>query len=364
MKNMTSRAIATSRKRRVTLQQIADATGLSRTTVCDILHRDIEGKYSYREDTRQRVLQAVRELGYVPSLAARQLRRGRSGRLGLMLATDFSGRFFARVASVVEREVRSRKFRLQIAVTDGNSQTEYEQMVRLQEDEVEGLIFGPVYDPTDLEQHRTFFQGRLPTVLFGGPCESEFDQVTLDHTAAHRLAAEHLLSKGHRRIGFLCVPRSLATQQVPESLRDELKRLGLNLPQWFVEYPGFSSTKDFYIGAAEFAQRWKAASPSERPTGMVCLNDEVAMTAIAALAKEGIRVPRDISLVGCDNIPESAYLLPPLTTVENHAEEQMKAAVSLLLDRIEHPRAKPARLMISPSLVIRGSVRAVEAGDK
>ena len=102
-------------------------------------------------------------------MAGRQLRRGRSGRIGLILTIEFSGRFFSRVAAVVERELRERRFRLQLAVTNGDAQTEYEQMVRLQEDEVEGVIFGPVYETGDLEQHRSFFQGRVPTVLFGGP---------------------------------------------------------------------------------------------------------------------------------------------------------------------------------------------------
>ena len=126
----------------------------------------------------------MENLGYVPSMAARQLRRGRSGRIGLILTTDFSGQFFAEAAAAIERELRERRFRLQLAVTNGDAQTEYEQMVRLQEDEVEGVIFGPVYETSDLEQHRSFFQGRVPTVLFGGTCGSEFDEVALDHVAA------------------------------------------------------------------------------------------------------------------------------------------------------------------------------------
>lgn len=358
MKMMSTKTRNAPNKRRVTLQQIADVTGLSRTTVCDILHRDIEGKYSYSQDTRQRVLDAVRQLGYVPSLAARQLRRGRSGRVGLMLTIEFSGRFFAQVAAAVEREVRSRKLRLQVTVTEGDPQTEYEQMIRLQEDEIEGVIVGPVYDTAELEQHRSFFQGRLPTVLFGGPCGSEFDEVALDHVAARRLAAEHLLARGHRRIGFLCAPRSLVTRRVSPALHEELRRVGLKKP-WIIEYSEARCHEDFYRGAIEFAQRWKGASPSDRPTGMVCLNDEVAMTAIAALRSEGIGVPDDLSLVGCDNIPEARYLLPPLTTVDNHAEEQMSAAVARLVERIEHPQAKRTVQVITPTLVVRESAASV-----
>jgi DNA-binding LacI/PurR family transcriptional regulator len=94
---------------------------------------------------------------------------------------------------------------------------------------------------------------------------------------------------------------------------------------------------------------------------MICLNDEVAMTAISALAREGIRVPADVSLVGCDNIPESEYLLPPLTTVDNHVEQQMQSAVALLIKRIESPNTRRVLKLVVPSLVERGSVRQMVA---
>jgi LacI family transcriptional regulator len=339
----------------VTLAQLAEATGFSRTTVCDILHRGPAAR-SYSDQTRKRVHDAVENLGYVPSMAARQLRRGRSGRIGLILTIDFSGQFFAEAAAAIERELRERRYRLQLAVTNGDPQTEYEQMVRLQEDQVEGVIFGPVYETTELEQHRTFFQGRVPTVLFGGVCGSEFDEVALDHIAARRLAAEHLLGKGHRRIGFLCAPRSLATQQLSMSLREELKRCGVQGGDWIVEYPVPRSIQDFFVGALEFAKRWKSSPASDRPTAMVCLNDEVAMTAISALAAEGIRVPHEISLVGCDNIPGSEYVVPALTTIDNHVEQQMNAAVTLLIRRLKNPEGPPVLRRISPSLVKRKSV--------
>ena len=143
------------------------------------------------------------------------------------------------------------------------------------------------------------------------------------------------------------------------TLHEELKRTGINSGEWIVEYPVPHSIRDFYAGALEFARRWKAASEAERPTAMICLNDEVAMTAISALASEGISVPQQISLVGCDNIPESEYVVPALTTIDNHPEQQMAKAVDLLLNRITNRRAKRVCQVISPTLVIRDSVRSV-----
>ena len=140
------------------------------------------------------------------------------------------------------------------------------------------------------------------------------------------------------------------------TLHEELKRTGINSGEWIVEYPVPHSIRDFYAGALEFARRWKSASEAERPTAMICLNDEVAMTAISALASEGISVPQQISLVGCDNIPESEYVVPAVTTIDNHVEQQMSAAVTLLLRRLKNPEASPVLRKISPSLVKRKSV--------
>ncbi|NJL30663.1 MAG: LacI family transcriptional regulator, partial [Phycisphaerales bacterium] len=190
----------------MTLEQVAVATGLGRTTVSDILNRNVGDKYS--RATREQVLKAVRHLGYTPSRAAQVMARGRSGLVGLLLTRDFSNPFWARVANHVEQELRARQFRMQLAITQGRPEDERQLVDQLYGDQIEGLIMGPVYETLDLEEHHNVLRGRLPVVLFGGICGNDFDNVALDHEAGKRIALEYLLARGHKRIGYLCAPPS------------------------------------------------------------------------------------------------------------------------------------------------------------
>ena len=346
--------------RRVTLKQVALATGLGCTTVSDILNRNAASRYS--EETCATVRKAVLELGYAPAGAAQQLARGRSGQIGLFLTRDFSNPFFARVADRVEREVRQRGYRLQIVISTGSLESELQRIMQMKSDAVEGLIVGPVYEQLDIEQHRSVFRGGLPMVLFGGPFESEFDHVSLDHDLAWKIRVKCLLEAGHRRIGVLCLPPSRQAPGQPNlhhiGLR-MLKKAGALSPEWVQWQADTGLFEDFYGACAKFAARWKQAGESERPTAVICLNDQVAMTALAAFAAEGIRVPADISVVGYDNLPESSYLVPPLTTVDNNVSKQVEICVELLTDRIANPGRERVVRTIRPVLVERASVKAM-----
>ncbi len=346
--------------RRVTLEQVASAAGLARTTVSDILNRNVGDKYS--RATRDRVLKAVRTLGYTPSRAAQVMARGRSGLVGLLLTRDFSNPFWARVANFVEQELRSRTYRMQLAVTEGNPEQERKLIQQLDGDQVEGLIIGPVYESIDLEEHHNVLRGRLPTVLFGGFCDSQFDNVALDHEAGKGMAITYLQERGHRRVGYLCAPPSRLRPDQPNPAYPVYRMFearGLLQPQWFTWQNDTGRFEDFYQTCGEFVKRWKQADPATRPTAVICHNDQVAMTAYRALHEAGLSVPGDLSMVGYDNLPETAYLPPPLTTVDNQVQQQMRALVQRLVERLDHPRQTVQQIMIRPTLVERASVRRI-----
>ncbi len=348
------------RRRPVTLRHVAKDVGVGVTTVSDILNRNGASRYSH--ETVRRVHEAVARLGYAPKRAAQQLARGRSGQIGLMLTRDLSNPFFARVADVVERETRHMGFQLQLAVTGGDPQHEASALRRMLADAVEGMILGPVYEMRDLESHRALLGGQIPTVLFGSELGSEFDEATLDQQTGYRLAIHHLLAMGHTRIGWLCAPTS-ATQPLGPNLDHRalpiLQELGLFRPNWFEWQADTGRFSDFYAACLRFARRWKAAPPAERPTAVVCHNDQTAMTALCAFAAEGLNVPGDVSMVGNDNLPESAFLVPPLTTVDNRVSEQMSVAVRMLIHRLREPEGQRRTEVIRPHLVTRNSVRSV-----
>lgn len=345
---------------RVTLEHVALQAGLGRTTVSDILNRGGAGKYS--EETRSRVRMAVKQLGYAPSRAAQQLARGKSGLIGLMLLRDFSNPYWARVADAVEKELRQRDYRLQLAITDNDPASEKRHIMDMQSDGVEALLVGPVYEHQDFAQHESFFQGRLPIVLFGHALGSQFDEVHLDTDGGLTSAIDHLMEHGHQKIGFLCAPpsrfRDAPTNEDYPGYRLFRDR-GMYDPQWFTWQTDTGRFEDFFAACAGFADRWLAAAPARRPTAVMCHNDQVAMTALSAFASRGIRVPDDLSMIGFDNLPESAYLVPPLTTVDNRIDKQMNAAVELIVARTAAPKAPPTHHAVKPELIVRDSVRAI-----
>ncbi len=351
-KTKTSKASAGAR---VTLAQVADASGLARTTVSDILNRNAGSRYS--EATRQKVAQAVAKLGYAPSRAAQVMARGRSGMIGLMLTRGFANPFWARVAEFVQRKLHESNYRMQLVIVDHYAPDEELALVRqLHSDQVEGLIVGPVYESLDLEIHRNVFRGKLPIVTFGEIFDCEFDCIGLDHPKGIELALDHVISAGHQRIGYLGMPPSRVS---PDGVNEDhsiiaaYKAKHVYEPRSFYWQNDTGELVEIADHVARFADDWLSCDPSTRPTAMLCHNDQVATVALSILPTHGIRVPDDLSLVGYDNLPESAYTAPPLTTIDNHVQQQMHQATQQLIKRIDQPDMPRVQRKIPPSLAVR-----------
>lgn len=346
-----------SRSRRVTLMEISQHTGLSRATVSDIINRDEGDRYS--PETRERVFKAVESLGYMPVRAAQQLARGRSGVIGVLLTHDFNNPFFARFASLLEKNIRSQGYRLQLVTQAGDIKSEMELIRQFRSDAVEGAIVGPVYQPLDLAHYRKALGQSLPCVLFGSLFDCEFDQVALNHKRARYLVVDHLRSMGHRRIGYIAMPlsRNAAGDFVYEhDCLEVLTEKGMARPEWIIWREDTGNFDEIQGACQEMLKRWQASPPDERPTALMCLNDQIAMVAIHVFSQAGIQIPRDVSLVGDDNLRESAFMVPPLTTIDFHIDQQAEQVLKFLRQRLETPQMARQTCIIEPSLVIRNSV--------
>ncbi len=340
---------------------------MSRTTVSDVLNRG-DAAELYADETRQRVADAVRVLGYAPSTTAQKLARGRSGLIGLVLLRDFSNPYFARFADSVDREVRRRGMRLQLSVRDCAGVDDEEcsrrdaQLIRqMQADAVEGLLVGPIYEELDLHQHNALTRGQMPVVLFSSP-RDDYDTVGKREDAARLIAIDHLREHGHRKVGFLCAPPSRVDPTSPDQFEPlrVLNSSGIFAgPQW-VAWQGDTGRLDDYAEAiSSFTDNWLAADEADRPTAVMTLNDSAAMVALGHFASRGIRVPQDLSVIGHDNLPEAAHLVPPLTTVDGDTDGQVRAAVELLSQRVAGSRDPVTDVQLVPQLKLRGSVAAV-----
>ena len=346
--------------RRVTLTMVARHAGVGVTTVSDILNRGAASKYSSEMQTRVR--ESVERLGYTPHRGAQLMKHKRSGVIGLLLTRDFSNPFWARFADAAEKSLRAKGFLMHLGVCDGDPDTEAVHMQRLLSEQVEGLLIGPIYEQKDLDKHRSIVRGRVPTVAYGFD-ETGLDTVSTDALANGRLIGEHLLGLGHRRIAVLGDP-SADTPSFKTStfggLDAVLREAGCGLQDpWRIRHEDTGRIAAAYEVSGRFAAKWKAAPRDQRPTAVVCHNDQYAMAAICAFAETGIRVPDELSVVGHDNLSESRFTIPPLTTLDSDPPLLIDAAIDMLLQRIDDPHRPIQSLRHPGRLVVRRSAARV-----
>ncbi|MCF7818938.1 MAG: substrate-binding domain-containing protein, partial [Kiritimatiellales bacterium] len=185
----------------------------------------------------------------------------------------------------------------------------------------------------------------------------------IDEAGAARLATQHLLDMGHRRINYLCSPGTDAIKL--RQLKQVLLEAGVGFdPDWLFIHEDNGQFGEILSVCSKFAEQWQNAPAATRPSAMICHSDPIALAAISALNKAGIRVPGDVSLIGCDNLPESPFLIPALTTMECRINEQMAAVVDLVTTRIKHPERKREVRIFEPELIPRESVRRIGPGNQ
>jgi LacI family transcriptional regulator len=340
----------------VTRDDVARVAGVSVATVSYVLNG---GPRSVSDDKRRRVLRAVSDLGYRPNAIARSLRARRTRILGLVLPNS-ANPYFAALVYAIEEAATARGYQVIVANAAERPEREaahIEALLRLQ---IDGLI----WIPADLPR-----AGRLtpvptiPTVQVDRTHESSppgaggvpFDVVEADNAGGGRLATEHLLALGHRRLACLAGPANHRhTEARLEGFRAALARALEGPLEWapLVAYGDFA-----YASGAAIAAGWCALPGPERPTGIVCGNDAMAIGALSAIAAAGLHVPGDISVTGYDDLPQAAFTVPPLTTVAQPLAAVATAAVERLLARVEHPTgAPPAEHTVLPvRLVVRRS---------
>jgi DNA-binding LacI/PurR family transcriptional regulator len=346
-------------KQRVSIKDIAAVAGVSAPTVSRALHR--RGRVSAA--TRAQILAVARELGYTPSLVARGLVTQRSYTVGLVV-TSFADPFHSEVAQGVEEAAAQHGYSLFLASSGadgvaadgatGEPDREVAVVRRLQGQQVDGVIVsasrvGDRY--ADLLQERG-----IPLVLVNTHVEGEqIHSIYHDDYQGGRLLLAHLLARGYRRIGYLGDQRggrtNLARQQ---AWHDALHEAGLDATLT-VSDPGGQLAGGVAATAAilqDAQRRWQRP-----PDALYCYNDVMAIGALAALHRAGLRVPEDVAVTGFDDIDVAAYTIPPLTTLHQPRRAIGTAALQTLLALIngEEPSNGAQATKMIGELMIRGS---------
>jgi DNA-binding LacI/PurR family transcriptional regulator len=345
------------RKRALTLKDLAAELELGITTVSDILLR---GKTNYRAETVERVKAAADKLGYRPNALAQGIRSGKTRTIGLVVTFNILDPFFAELVNRLEERFEAEGLMVLLSISEDNIEKDRRVISFLESRRVDGILVGPIYKRRSVEAHYDHYQSRVPTVMFLAEEDAPYDTVNLEgrHRAIGRRVGEHFLAHGHRRIAYLCCP------EFPQ------KHMGNGSHRGFheaLEAAGAYDESLIWIEKRPLAEvayaRMKqvlAETPrSKLPTAIYCHNDHCAIGAMAALREAGLRCPRDISLIGTDNIVASAFADPPLTTLDLKPVAIADAAFEMLMERLKKPRQALQRRHVAPEFVERASVRAV-----
>jgi LacI family transcriptional regulator len=329
----------------VTMQDIADELNVSVVTVSKILRN--QGRFSAA--TRERVLRRARELNYRANWVARSLVTRRTFTIGLLLP-DFTHLFFAEIAKTIAETVRPQGYHVIVSYFEEDPQLERSEAEALIDRQVDGLVIASSQPLPDTQLVERIRNRKLPLVLIDRPVASEeVSFVGVDNQKVGRMAAEHLVSEGCRRIAILRGPLvGIANDRLAGALL-ALEATGTAMVPGGVAMAGYSENGGFE------AMR-KLLLEDSKPDGVVCFSDPVAIGAMRAILGAGLRVPQDIAVVGAGNVHYSDMLSVPLTTVDQRTVETGKRAAELLLAHIASDgEFAPQKVLIEPQLVIRGS---------
>ena len=335
--------------RNVTSHDVARAAGVSQSTVSRALRR--ESRIS--EATRERVLAAVAELGYVPSGVGRSLSTRSTRTIGIVV-TDMTSVFYPFIAAPLHDEVTAQDYRMVLFTERVESElpTSEEAVRPLLDRLLDRSIDGVVLSTSRLDGVLPRELGRrsLPFVFLTRYVEGvAADSAVVDNSLGASLAAGEAIRLGHTCIAAIFGPADTSTGRDRErGTRAALAAAGLELPDHRVRRGPFN----YEVGHEAMTE---LLSQDQRPTVVLCANDTVAIGAFNAARGLGVAVPEEVSLVGFDDLPMAAWETFELTTVHQPMEDMARTSVKLLLERIEGAvdQAVVRQRVFEPTLVLR-----------
>jgi LacI family transcriptional regulator len=339
------------------MKTIGRDLGISAVTVSKVLrnHPDIS------ETTRARVLQRVKELRYRPNLMARALVTGRTSLVALVVP-DLLDSFFSEVAISLSLELRKQGYSILIAWTAEDSEVQLSEMEHLLSLGMDAMIVATSGD--DVSCFRMLEEQNVPYLLLDRDVpELKAPFVGVDDMLAGKLATQHLIESGCKRIAHICGPSMSPGHLRLEGYKMALKDAGLPIKEQYIVTPTDPGPRNVHHGF-EAATRLLKVSP--RIDGIFCFNDQLAVGAMEAASVAGLKIPKDIAIIGCGNHPFGAGLRLPLSTIDQDTQKLGEKTAKLLLSILKKSdRKKRQRIVLEPQLIVRAtSGRAGKSGSR
>jgi LacI family transcriptional regulator len=330
------------------MKDVAKAAGVSIATVS----ASLSGAAFVSPELKARVLAAVERLGYERNSMASGLKRGRSSLIGLVVS-DVTNPFFTELVDEVQTAASAAGWSVLLGISNHDPAREAELLRLMRSHQAAGTILCPAGAPEDYAPDR-FTTGRMKLVAVDNAAPSmPFDTVVMDNRAASRLASDHIIAAGHRRIATVTgPPRQYVAAERFAGFREAADRVGLAVD------PALVRAGQFRIEDAEAACEALLAL-ADPPTAIFVANNLMLIGVMRALAAARLSVPDDLSIASIDDFPWASAFRPALTVVRQPIDAMAAAAFERIVARIEGDGSSPERIVLAPTLVVRGSVAAV-----
>jgi LacI family transcriptional regulator len=331
-----------------TIREVAESAGVSYATVSHV----INNTRVVTQETRERVLAAMAALNYRPNALARSLRQGKTNTLGLVLP-DSANPFFAEISRSIEDAAFKKGYSVFLCNTELDTQRELFYVDVLSKKQVDGIIFVAAGDQADSLDF--LLRENMPVVMIDRDLPNvEVDAVLTDHQLGGYLATHHLIELGHKRIACIAGPSSITpSAERITGYRKALEEAGLPCDENLILRGDYHAQSGM-----EITQLILKMDP--RPTAIFALNDLMALGALRAAAEAGYSVPRDLAVVGYDDLELARFTTPPLTTIAQPKKEIGAQAVTLLVDQMTRKNRVPNRVVLAPALIIRRSTKELD----
>lgn len=334
-------------KKRTTIKDIAKELNIHHSTVSRALrdHPDVQA------DTRRLVLETAKKLNYQPNIVAQNLKKQRTNSIGVIVP-EIKHNFFAALISGVEDVAYNKGYVILLSQSNEDMQREVLNTRALISHNVAGLIVS-ISQTTDNSDHfKLFLDQGGALVFFDRICpELDASKVTVDDYAGAFQATEHLIKKGYKKIGHLGGPRKISiTEARYEGFLAALQKYNIKINKSYIHFDGFheSHGKEGMTSLLGL---------TERPEAVFAVNDPVALGAYEAIKENGLKIPRDMAIVGFSNNPSSAVVDPALTTVNQPAYEMGLKSAELLIEQIENDKGEyvAKHKILKTNLIVRQS---------
>ncbi len=327
------------------IKDVAARAGVSVATVSRVLNQNPRVKPHLRE----RVLQAMTELDYRPSGIARNMRNQSARVIGLIIS-DIQNPFFTALVRAVEDVAYANQYTVLLCNSDEDPQKEQLYVDVLSTERVAGVIIVP----TSGDCCTPLLNRHTPVVMVDRKVPGlATDSVTLDNVAGAYQATAHLIGLGHRRIGLVGAPLHVSVGlERRQGYEKALREREIPVDETIIRTGNFKESGGY--GAAS-----ELLGLDPRPTAIFAVNNLMTMGTLQAIHERGLRIPRDISIIGFDDMPWLPLLVPPLTAVRQPTYQIGAEAARLLFRRLREGSQEPVKtIVLQPELIIRGSATA------